>query len=79
MSDGARFPGSYQGDEGVKADHHDMWKEYMAIRAEADELGTRSLERLGKGSPRDAGVLAILSVSARLEAITYLISKAKVF
>ena len=53
----------------------EQWKEYMDIRAEADKLGTESLVRLGEGNPRDAGVLAILSVSSRLEALTYLISK----
>ena len=79
MSDRTAFPGSYQGDEGVRADREEIWKEYMAIRAEADELGTQSLDRLANGNPRDAGVLAILSVSSQLEAITYLISKAKVF
>ena len=49
----------------------------MAIRAEADTLGTKSLERLAEGAPRDAGVLAILSVSSRLEALTYLFSHSK--
>ncbi|MCH7892014.1 MAG: hypothetical protein IH921_10985 [Gemmatimonadetes bacterium] len=57
----------------------EQWKEYRAIREEADILGTRSMVKLAEGSPRDAGVLAILSVSARLEAVMYLISKAKVF
>jgi hypothetical protein len=57
----------------------EVWKEYQAIRAEADELGSLSLGNMNKGNPRDAGVLAILSVSSRLEALTYLISKAKVF
>ena len=55
----------------------EAWKEYMAIRAEADTLGTKSLERLAEGAPRDAGVLAILSVSSRLEALTYLLSHSK--
>lgn len=63
---------------GLDADQ-EVWKEYMGIRAEADTLGTTSLDRLAEGNPRDAGVLAILSVSSRLEALAYLISKAKVF
>lgn len=79
MSDRAPFPGSYQGDEETRADRAEIWKEYMAIRAEADTLGHRALELVGDGNPRDAGVMAILSVSSQLEAITYLISKAKVF
>jgi len=78
MSDGAPFPG-VSNDEGERVDRSEMWKEYMAIREEADILGTRSMVKLAEGSPRDAGVLAILSVSARLEAVMYLISKAKVF
>ncbi len=57
----------------------EQWKEYRAIREEADILGTRSMVHLAEGKPREAGVLAILSVSSRLEALTYLISKAKVF
>ena len=73
MDDRTAFPGV----RGV--DGNEMWKEYMAIREEADILGTRSMVKLAEGSPRDAGVLAILSVSQRLEALTYIISKAKVF
>ncbi|MCK5651762.1 MAG: hypothetical protein KAJ42_10310 [Gemmatimonadetes bacterium] len=73
MSDGAAFPGEN------KPDGREVWKEYMAIREEADILGTRSMVCLGEGNPRDAGVFAILSVSSRLEAIMYLMSKAKVY
>ncbi len=78
MTDGAPFPGT-SNDEGERVDKSEMWKEYMAIREESDILGTRSMVCLGEGNPRDAGVFAILSVSARLEAMMYLISKAKVF
>jgi len=53
----------------------EQWKEYQAIRAEADALGSKSLDCLAEGNPRDAEALATLSVSARLEALTYLISK----
>ncbi len=78
MSKQDAFPGvGYE--PGEKEDKREMWKEYMAIREESDILGTRSMVCLGEGNPRDAGVFAILSVSARLEAMMYLISKAKVF
>lgn len=53
----------------------EVWKEYQDIRAEADVLGSKSLDRLAEGNPREAQALATLSVSARLEALTYLISK----
>jgi len=78
MTDRTAFPGNAS-DEGERVDRSEMWKEYMAIREEADILGTRSMVKLAEGSPRDAGVLAILSVSSRLEAIMYLMSKAKVY
>ncbi len=73
MSDPAAFPGDN------RIDGSEVWKEYKAIQAEADKLGTESLVRLGEGNPRDAETLATLSVSSRLEAVAYLISKAKVF
>ena len=72
--DRSAFPGNSRS-EGELVDKSEMWKEYVAIRAEADKLGTESLVRLGEGAPRDAEVLATLSVSSRLEALTYLISK----
>ena len=76
MTDGAAFPGDSVGMDGQEMlDRSDMWKEYRAIRTEADKLGTESLVRLGEGAPRDAEVLATLSVSSRLEALAYLISK----
>jgi len=56
-----------------------MWKEYMAFREEAGVSQMRALQDLTEGNPRAAAIHAILSVGSRLEALTYLISKAKVF
>lgn len=69
MSDPAAFPG------GSRIDGSEVWKEYKDIQAEADKLGTESLVELSGGNPRAAEVLATLSVSSRLEALAYLISK----
>lgn len=79
MSDLTAFPGSYQGDEATRADRSEMWKEYMGLREEAGISQMRALQTLTEGNPREACVHAILLVGSRLDALTYLISKAKVF
>lgn len=74
------FPGSYQGDEGVRADREEMWKEYMEIRAvaSADENSARVMME-SEGNPRGAQVYATLAVAARLESLAYLLSKMRSF
>ena len=68
------FPGA-----GEKEDRDDLWKEYMGLRGEASRLEQAALDQLEEGNPRAAEVKATVAVLIRLEALTYLISKARIF
>lgn len=56
----------------------DQWKEYRAIQMEA-EAWEKTAKEAADANPRGAKVAATLAVSKRIEALTYVISKAKVF
>jgi hypothetical protein len=72
LSNGAAFPGDN------KLDGREVWKEYMGLRGEASRHEQKALDQREK-DPRGALVEATVAVSVRIEALTYLISKAKVF
>ena len=79
MSNGSPFPGDHRfADEGERADRSEMWKEYMGLRGEASRHEQKALDQREK-DPRGALVEATVAVSVRIEALTYLISKAKGF
>jgi hypothetical protein len=59
-------------------DRSDMWKEYMGLRGEASKLEQKALDLIPE-DPRAAEVAATVAVSIRLEALTYIISKARIF
>lgn len=73
MAEGEKFPG----DRGV--DGKELWKEYMGLRGEASRLEQSAIDILGEGNPREAQARATIAVSIRLETLTYLISKARIF
>jgi hypothetical protein len=55
-----------------------MWKEYMEKRTIA-EVWEKTAHDTVDANPRGAQVAATLAVSARLESLTYLISKMRSF
>ncbi len=79
MSDRASFPGSYQGDEGLRADRQETWKEYQGLLTEAGHHSQEAMVKSGEGDPRRGQIHATLAVAAQLQALTYIISKAKAF
>lgn len=70
----AAFPGSIT--SGNSEHRSDVWKEYNEIRQEAADHA-RDADSFSKGE--DSKLSATLAVAARLEALTYLISKARIF
>lgn len=57
----------------------EQWKEYQAIRERGEDMAKLAYRKWEDGDPRGAQVLATLSMAERVAALTYLVSKAKVF
>ena len=67
------FPGA-----GEREDRSEKWKELQEIRSRADSWYHTAHDMVDK-NPRGAQVAATLTVACRLEALTYLISKMRIF
>lgn len=57
----------------------ETWREYQGLLSEAGYHSNSAVISVGEGDPRTGQVHATLAVAAQIQALTYVLSKAKVF